>query len=476
MQPNADSNQSPISNIRSSEDLYTFLTDNYRAQAAHAHTTDTAGKQRAESLRTAGANREKAAQTDQKHHEETDQTANQRLEMRKTAATETLQAVHDMVDGTNWPEVSDVESPPVPTTFTGSLSKALDSLRSRALDLQWQLEHTRTDLLALRRERAARRDLLASGGAILIALILVRGWAVLNGIQAAANANAAATQVSLTTATQVAHLKTTATRASLNTATAVAYLNITATQALLGTSTMIAYQNAVLSGQTIIRNFAAVPMVLVPPGCFMMGSDPTKDPQAQSDEEPQTKICFAQPFWLDETPVTQAQFKLFGGEAAHASYFSGDNRPVESITWFEATDFCAKRGTRLPTEAEYEYAARGPDDLIDAWGNNFDANEVVYDGNSGGQRAEVGSKPLGKSWVGALDMSGNVWEWTSSIYKPYPYNATDGRDNNGDTNSARVLRGGSWFNSYSFYSRAADRHWYLPSFEINYNGFRCARS
>ncbi|MHB8627222.1 MAG: protein kinase domain-containing protein [Aggregatilineales bacterium] len=227
-----------------------------------------------------------------------------------------------------------------------------------------------------------------------------------------------------------------------------------------------------------MQTLNVVSMMLVPPGCFMMGSDPAKDPQASSDEQPQTKICFMQPFWIDQYPVTQAQFKQLNGKAANSSYFTGDQRPVESITWFEARDYCAQqRGARLPTEAEYEYAARGPDDLIYPWGNTFVPNNVVHTDSLTRQTAEVGSKPGGKSWVGALDMSGNVWEWTSSIYKPYPYDATDGREDNSDAISGRVLLGSLL--DYDYYSdnvRAAIRLYGGPSIvDINI-GFRCVRS
>jgi formylglycine-generating enzyme required for sulfatase activity len=211
-------------------------------------------------------------------------------------------------------------------------------------------------------------------------------------------------------------------------------------------------------------------MALVPPGCFMMGSE-NGDP----DEKPVTRICFGKPFWIDQTEVTQAQFKSLGGKAAGASYFKGDNRPVERITWFLSRDFCAKRGARLPTEAEWEYAARGPDGLVYPWGNTFVARNVVFGGNSGGQTANVGSKPSGASWVGALDMSGNVWEWTSSIYRLYPYDATDGRESTGGTAEPHVLRGGSW-SFVEFYLRSADRYGFDPSGADYIGGFRCARS
>lgn len=83
----------------------------------------------------------------------------------------------------------------------------------------------------------------------------------------------------------------------------------------------------------------------------------------------------------------------------------GDERPVENITWFEAHTFCELRDTRLPTEAEWEYAARGPDNLNYPWGNEFEEDFVVYQNNSDDQTATVGSRTPGASWVGTLDMS-----------------------------------------------------------------------
>ncbi|MCU0463837.1 MAG: SUMF1/EgtB/PvdO family nonheme iron enzyme, partial [Anaerolineae bacterium] len=155
------------------------------------------------------------------------------------------------------------------------------------------------------------------------------------------------------------------------------------------------------------REVDGVVMVLVPAGCFMMGST-----IGDSDERPVHETCIEKPFWLDKTEVTQAQFAANGGMKANSNAFNGDNRPVEQITWFEAEAYCREqRGGRLPTEAEWEFAARGPDGLVYPWGYEFIAENVVYSQNSNRQTAEVGSRPGGESWVGALDLSGNVWEW-----------------------------------------------------------------
>ena len=216
------------------------------------------------------------------------------------------------------------------------------------------------------------------------------------------------------------------------------------------------------------RDFDGVTMVLVPAGCFMMGSNDAYG------EQPVHEQCFDTPFWIDKYEVTQAQFAQFNGQKANANRFTGDNLPVETIIWFEARDFCELRGGRLPTEREWEYAARGPSNLIYPWGNDFVANNVVYVDNSNDQTAPVGSRPDGVSWVGALDMSGNVWEWVSSLYESYPYTSNNESDN--DNSSARMRRGGSWVNVVDDGVRSADRDWPDPTLWRDNNGFRCLRS
>lgn len=227
--------------------------------------------------------------------------------------------------------------------------------------------------------------------------------------------------------------------------------------------------NTVWTPQT--QDFNGVTMALVPAGCFTMGSDNGYD-----DEKPVHEVCLDQPFWIDQTEVTQAQFRSLGGKAANASYFTGDNRPVEQITWFEARDFCAQREGRLPTEAEWEYAARGPESLTYPWGNTFVADNVVYSGNSNNQTANVGSRPGGVSWVGAQDMSGNVWEWVADWYGETYYGNSSRSNPEGPANGTdRVLRGGSWLTDVD-YVRAAFRYGGTPDVRYRILGFRCARS
>jgi formylglycine-generating enzyme required for sulfatase activity len=201
-------------------------------------------------------------------------------------------------------------------------------------------------------------------------------------------------------------------------------------------------------------------MVKVPAGCFTMGSR-----HGRRDERPLATICIDQAFWLDRFEVTNAQY---GSEGAHP----GPNRPRDNISWFEARDFCAKRGGRLPSEAEWEFAARGPDGLAYPWGNVLVQNLLVFDKNNNNQTADVGSKPAGASWVGAVDMAGNVWEWTNTLYAPYPYRADDGRESP-DALGARVFRGG-WLSYIDDGPSAHTRFRTTPDKLDWFIGVRCA--
>lgn len=210
------------------------------------------------------------------------------------------------------------------------------------------------------------------------------------------------------------------------------------------------------------QDFAGVPMVQVPPGCFLMGHA-----DGRRNERPVHRQCFATAFWIDQTEVTNAQYGSTGA-------FPGDQRPRENLTWFEARDFCAARGGRLPTEAEWEYAARGPSNWLYPWGDVMNPQALVFDQNSGNQTADVGSRPAGASWVGALDMSGNVLEWVSSQYRPYPYRATDGREDLTDTAALRVYRSG-WGSYIDQGVSAPIRFFDRPDYRDWFIGFRCVR-
>jgi formylglycine-generating enzyme required for sulfatase activity len=210
--------------------------------------------------------------------------------------------------------------------------------------------------------------------------------------------------------------------------------------------------------------FDDVEMTLVPPGCFNMGS------KLSPNEQPINHVCVNTPFWIDRYEVTN---KLYGS----AGTFIGDDLPRETVTWVEARDFCEQRGARLPTEVEWEYSARGVDSLLYAWGNTFNSDAVTFWDNWGDvhrRTAPIGSHPIGKSWVGAFDMSGNIWEWVSSIYKPYPYDANDGREDLQDLNNERVMRGGSWYSDAAHLSSTI-RGQLNPIAWYDLTGFRCVR-
>jgi formylglycine-generating enzyme required for sulfatase activity len=160
-------------------------------------------------------------------------------------------------------------------------------------------------------------------------------------------------------------------------------------------------------------------------------------------------------------------------------HFPGDDRPRDDIIWTEAASFCASRGARLPSEAKWEYAARGPDSLEYPWGNEWDQERVIgyRDPNEG--TASIGSIPDGASWVGALDMSGNVWKWVEDWYDSSYYGSLgDGMVNPTGPASGtyRVFRGGSWIDSNPDSFRATFRLMFHPYYGNYRGGFRCARS
>ena len=216
-----------------------------------------------------------------------------------------------------------------------------------------------------------------------------------------------------------------------------------------------------------------ISMVMVPRGCFTLGSE-----QGFINEKPVRHICFDSPFYIGRCEVSNAQYQSC--VQAHVcdhvdvtSQFSGPLQPVMNVTWEDAIAFCAWHDLRLPTEAEWEYAARGPYNLVYPWGNDFVDENVVYSVNSNGATTNVSVLPDGQSWVGAYHMSGNVWEWTSSIYRRYPYFADDGREDMSQVDAARVMRGGGYSNT-SDYVRAAIRLNY-SLYNTNPVGIRCAR-
>ena len=149
--------------------------------------------------------------------------------------------------------------------------------------------------------------------------------------------------------------------------------------------------------------------------------------------------------------------------------------PVIYVDWHMAETFCEWRGARLPTEAEWEKAARGTGEHIYPWGNSIDCSFANYLGGEKGcvnDTARIGSYEDGKSIYGGYDMAGNVWEWVSSLYRPYPYSSTDGRQDS-KASGNRVLRGGAW-NVDGSAVRSSLRFQNDPTSSDGVIGFRCA--
>lgn len=242
-------------------------------------------------------------------------------------------------------------------------------------------------------------------------------------------------------------------------------------------------------------------MVRVPAGQFRMGTSQ----QQQSDlaaefelqvgslrsESPQVTLSLPE-FYIDQTLVTNADYKKFldaepeqpvpflanaiaqpyNWDKATRTFPQGrDQYPVVLVNWQQASAYCQWAGGRLPSEGEWEKAARGSDGRIWPWGNEWAADMANTAESNLKDESPAGGYPKGASPYGALDMVGNVWEWTSSLDKPYPYNPNDGRE---DTQAPglRVTRGGSWLFG-AVVSRAATRNSFEAMDSSLSIGFRC---
>ena len=217
-------------------------------------------------------------------------------------------------------------------------------------------------------------------------------------------------------------------------------------------------------------------MVCVPAGPFLMGDDDQYD-------NPRRTVTL-DIFWIYKTPVTVGQYRKFcqavGREMAPApSWGWKDDHPVVNVSWHDAKAYCDWAGAALPTEAQWEKAARGTDGRKYPWGNDWDPGRLQCskkEGGDAGSTARVGSFPAGASPYGCLDMAGNVWEWCADWYDASYRNSVNNNPQGPASGAPRVLRGGSrYFGSTEFF-RGAYRGNLKPVDRNYFNGFRAARS
>jgi len=223
-------------------------------------------------------------------------------------------------------------------------------------------------------------------------------------------------------------------------------------------------------------------MVSIPAGEFTMGSQ-----DGDADERPAHKV-YVDIFFMDVYEVTVGQYAEFlrSGEARAPldwntiNQSANQKRPVANVDWADAAAYCKWAGKRLPTEAEWEKAARGTDGRLYPWGNDpptpLHANYGKMGSHDYGTLTPVGTLEDGKSPYGIYDMAGNVWEWVSDWYdNDYYKNSPQQNPGGPSMGGFKVIRGGSWTSSPRNL-RSADRYWDPPSFRsLYFPGFRCAK-
>ncbi len=213
-------------------------------------------------------------------------------------------------------------------------------------------------------------------------------------------------------------------------------------------------------------------MISIPKGDFKMGRD-----DGNEFESPAHSVT-VQPFYIDKLEVTNQDYSEFIRQQRRqapvnwvdGAYSPGEAKfPVVNVSWFDARDYCEWRGKRLPTEQEWEFAARGKENLLYPYGNQWKPQFSNAGETNLKKPQAVGSYPDGASPFGIMDMAGNVAEWTDSDYKPYAGSKAKPDDGN------KIIRGGSFINPAS-QQTATDRFFNRPTRTIDYVGFRCAKS
>ena len=244
--------------------------------------------------------------------------------------------------------------------------------------------------------------------------------------------------------------------------------------------------NTPTSAPPTVTDTKGVEMVLVPGGSFHMGSD-----DGSASEQPMHVVALDS-FYIDKYEVTNALYKscVDAGTCDPPSESKSETRalvpyygnpefneyPVIYVTWYQAKNYCEWRGASLPTEAEWEKAARGTDGRTFPWGEQALSTALANFDDKIGDRMDtmpVKSYPDGVSPYGIYNMAGNVWEWVHSAYQPYPYQADDGREDSGTVNNNRVIRGGGWESIEEEFLHTTRRVDKSPNQSFNIIGFRC---
>ena len=261
---------------------------------------------------------------------------------------------------------------------------------------------------------------------------------------------------------------------------------------LVETVTGMAFVQVPATTPTPTLSIGTATEILIPAGSFQMGCDSNNsaDTACYLDQQPLHAVTLGS-YYIDKYEVTNARYKACvdagqctaphsSGSYTRPAYYGNaafDDYPVIIVDWYQATAFCTWAGKRLPTEAEWEKAARGASDTRRyPWGNSAPNSTLLNYGWYIGDTTQVGAYPAGASPYGVMDMAGNVYEWVTDRYGGDYYSVSPVSNPQGPaTGTARVFRGGSWSN-YGSYVRAAFRFYNSSDYRVNILGIRCVRS